>query len=646
MSMDLTNARLIVSKFSGGKCEHCPTPISKGDSILWDPETRKTVHEHCPKHVEVGPSTLWAVTEFRYKSDGKGGWNEHSVVEVARGDWSTCAEAYNKHLTLRRSQGFDMKPDANGSQWGTNGQGYKSKIWINPVETPSAPEKVGQWKAPAPAKSVELPEGVVGSPEQETIWNALANSDDHVVVKALAGTGKSFTCRVGMGVLPKSARILYLAFNKQIVREFEEGAPDNATVCTLNSIGFRTVKSAFPGVLVDDSKVKNLITELCPPGRLTNEDYREMLSVTQRLVELAQGYLLDGTNPNALLDIAERHEVELGGHQDAALELVPQVLLSSRERTGVVSYNDQLWLPVVLNLPTRKYDVIFVDEAQDLNRVQHALVLRLLAPGGRVVVVGDDHQAIYGFRGSDVNSIDNFCKLLEGTHKRIQQLPLTVTRRCPKAVVTKAQQYVPSIQALPEAKHGNVETVSESRAEALLSPGDMMVCRCNAPLLSVAFRLVRRGMKAVVRGRDIGQGLVTLVQKLQATDVNDLLIKVDAWVAKETAKVAGTNREETAVQLISDKAECVRVLAEDADSVTDLIARINTLFESGDASSRNAVVMSSIHRAKGLEAERVFWLNPEIECKSSQEWQRRQETNLRYVAVTRAKDTLFLVPGS
>jgi DNA helicase-2/ATP-dependent DNA helicase PcrA len=491
-------------------------------------------------------------------------------------------------------------------------------------------------------KTLPLPDGIVGSPEQDDIWDALANSRDHIVVKALAGTGKSFTCRVGMNVLPADCRILYLAFNKEIVREFEKGAPKNAQVKTLNAIGFRVVKNAFPNVQIDDSKVRNILTELLPAD-MPFDEHRALVAVVEKLVALAQGYLLDGNDIDALLEVANRHEIEMESVGERALALVPQVLQISKERTGVISYNDQLWLPVVLNLACPKFDVIFVDEAQDLNRVQHLLVLRLLAPGGRVVLVGDDNQAIYGFRGSDVDSIRNFCRLLEKTKKPVRQLPLTVTRRCPKKVVAQAQTYVPSLQALPNAKDGEVIPVCERAAENLYGLGDLVVCRCNAPLLSVAFRLIQKGVRAVVRGRDIGQGLISLVQKLRASDINDLLLKLDEWVGKECAKVAGTTREESATQTILDRAECIRVLAEDADSVTDLCARITNLFEGDSSDPSRCVVLSSIHRAKGLEAERVFWLNPGIEIKSSQEWQLRQEMHLKYVAVTRAKGTLYLV---
>ena len=60
---------------------------------------------------------------------------------------------------------------------------------------------------------------------------------------------------------------------------------------------------------------------------------------------------------------------------------------------------------------------------------------------------------------------------------------------------------------------------------------------------------------------------------------------------------------------------------------------------------QEAVLLSSIHRAKGLEAERVFLLFPDTlpHPKATQEWAKAQEFNLKYVALTRAKKDLFFV---
>ena len=62
--------------------------------------------------------------------------------------------------------------------------------------------------------------------------------------------------------------------------------------------------------------------------------------------------------------------------------------------------------------------------------------------------------------------------------------------------------------------------------------------------------------------------------------------------------------------------------------------------------SRSSVVLSTVHRAKGLEERRVFVLRPDqlpLRWQNQQKWELEQEYNLKYVSTTRAKEALFFV---
>lgn len=485
------------------------------------------------------------------------------------------------------------------------------------------------------------PTAITGSPEQNAIWDAIANTTDHIVVKALAGTGKSFTCRHAMAKAPRELKVLYLAFNKVIADEFGRGAPSHCEVKTINALGNRICKMSMR-TDIDGDKLGRIVENVFPRA---NQN-RAAGAVIERLVALCKSYLLDGMDMQLITDLANRHEIEIDADAAEGLPLIPEIINRCKTELGSIDFDDQVWLPVVLNLQTVKYDLIFVDEAQDLNPCQHAFILKLLRPAtGRMVIIGDDHQAVYGWRGSDVDSIDNLAKALDVTGLPVTTLPLTVTRRCPRNVVREAQAYVPALQHLPNAPDGTVERIKDDKAFDLYTPGAMVVCRTNAPLLGVAFQLIRRQIKAIVRGRDIGQGLQTLIRQMRAADMADLMEKLEAWERREITKVAKTRRADAAIQRIQDRAECIRALSEGCASITYLTGRIESIFanfESGGA-PKNAVVLSSIHRAKGLEAETVFWLYPEIKCPTDQDWQKKQEINLRYVAVTRAKSRLVYV---
>jgi hypothetical protein len=346
----------------------------------------------------------------------------------------------------------------------------------------------------------EIRPAVVGSDEQEAIWAEIVNGSGHVLVNALAGSGKSFTCREAMHRVSPSLRVLYLAFNRSIVKEFGSGAPQNASVKTLNGIGHTICLRGFDGVSINDKKESEIIARLFPcPWEWERDEYRDFVEDSRRLVALAQSHLIDPKDRDGLVMVADRHDVDVKGPDDPKIDLVRKVMKESRKLVKVISFNDQIWLPVIHNLPKPKYDLIFVDEAQDLNACQHQLVLGMLGKNGRCVVVGDVHQAIYGWRGSDTDSIPNLASKLSESLP-VKEFGLTVTRRCAKSIVRHAQQFVPAIRAMDNAIDGEVRYVSKAESRKQMVPGDMVVCRMNAPVVSAAYGLIGDGVKAVVRG--------------------------------------------------------------------------------------------------------------------------------------------------
>lgn len=503
----------------------------------------------------------------------------------------------------------------------------------------TAPSSSSEKKAPATPWTPPK-----GSEEQEAIWAEIVNGSTHMMVEAFAGTGKSYTCRHGMHFAKRAnpaLRIAYFAFSREIVAEFRHDAPEGVYVGTLNAAGYGVCKRALKCGDPNPDKVGDIVEELLGPGVKWNE-LRAIKSGVEALVSLCQGNLLEGS-PADLDALAAKYDVSIEStHRAKVYDLVPRVLALCEERTTIVSYEDQIWLPVVLGLPCTKYDLIFVDEAQDLNPCQHQLVSRMLAPKGRVVMVGDPNQAIFGFRGSDVASMANFANLLGD----VKPFSLSVTRRCPKSVVSEAQSYVPGIRALDDAPEGTVRRSNYDKGLAELSAGDMVLCRVNAPLVSIAYKLLREKRKAVIRGRDIGGQLLALINRLDAQSVPSLIQKAYDWHSKESAKLdARKKNSEAQQQALSDKLACLLAICEGADNLSEVKQTVETLFANFDASGRpkDAVILSSIHRAKGLEAPRVFWYDPSIRCRATQDWQQRQESNLGYVAVTRAKAELVYV---
>ena len=162
-----------------------------------------------------------------------------------------------------------------------------------------------------------------------------------------------------------------------------------------------------------------------------------------------------------------------------------------------------IFLPLRKGMVYPSYELVVIDEAQDMTRPQLEIAKRATTKDGRIFIVGDDRQAIYGFRGADAGALDRLKEQLQAT-----ELGLKTTYRCGRAIVERAREYVPDFEAAPTVEEGVVRYCPPSEMEQQATPGDFVLSRVNAPLMGVALGLIRRGVRARIRGREIGKGLV------------------------------------------------------------------------------------------------------------------------------------------
>lgn len=493
---------------------------------------------------------------------------------------------------------------------------------------------------------------VPGSPEQEAIWKAMSEGTTHLVIEAVAGSGKTFSMIQACLRLSKTTKIAFIAFNKHIASEaqgkLQASKCFNVTASTYHSLGLRALKAAYPNTQIADYKTDDIMERVPKPATMEPADWRHVIALTRKLVGFSKNYLLDETSADfesRLEEIADHHTVDLNGVGKSALTYVRGALQESRRLAAQqIDFDDMIWLPVVLGLSMpEKYDLLIVDEAQDTNLCQQRLAL-LACPQGRIVIVGDRFQAIYGFRGADVTAIPSMTERLRNTARGVEVYPLTVTRRCPKSHVELAQRIVPQIRAMEDAPEGELVTVNESTALSQMRPGDMVLCRCNAPLVNAAYALIRRGTKAVIRGRDLGKGLLDFVEKLErsATSIPTLIQALNLYRYEEMTRLSVLGDKATGrLAALYDRCDCLSELCSTVSSISELKARIESLFADfeSDGRPKEAVILGTVHRTKGLEAERVFVLKPELipHPAARQEWERVQEMNLAYVAATRTK---------
>ena len=196
------------------------------------------------------------------------------------------------------------------------------------------------------------------------------------------------------------------------------------------------------------------------------------------------------------------------------------------------------------------------------------------------------------------------------------------------------------IQSHPNAPEGSVTTAITYQVKDF-GPADAVLCRNVAPLLSFAFSCLRHDIPCRVAGREIGQGLISSIKKSKAETLPELVVKLNAAQDREMA-IALARHSESAAAAIEDKYECLSVLIDNAETVADLLRKIENLF---DDKRRDVLTLSTIHKAKGMEWEKVFILDWDLcPCRwAKQPWEQIQERNLQYVAVTRAKlDLIFI----
>lgn len=505
---------------------------------------------------------------------------------------------------------------------------------------------------------VQTEEKISWSPHQEAIFDHVRHGTGSATVKAVAGSGKSTTVKAASRLLPRGTRGVYLAFNRSVANDpkTRAGLAECVKPSTFHGACWWSLRRALAGALrskepkVDGDKVKKIIT-----GMLSEEDARLLGPAAAKLVGLAKqaglGHLV-ADEESWWYRTMDHFDVWIDANGEAnerdleaeAIGVARRAFARSRETIDVVDFDDMLYMALVRNVRLFRNDVVFIDEAQDTNAVQRALLRRMLTPGGRLYAVGDPAQAIYGFRGADSGSMAAIAQDFGCV-----ELPLTVSYRCPRAVVELAQTLVPYIEAAPGAREGTVGSAQMGDAWIKsLASTDAVLCRQTAPLLDVAFGLVRRGVGCRVMGRDIGEGLVNLIVRMKARDIDRLEEKLQRWAARETEKARARGNEGKAT-VVEDRHACVRAaieyLPENDRTVSGLVNSIERMFS--DNTGRGLITLCTAHKAKGGEWDRVHIIRPELmmSTRSRHEWVKEQERNLAYVAYTRAMQELTFVHG-
>ena len=512
---------------------------------------------------------------------------------------------------------------------------------------------------------MHLDQPLPATPEQLEIFHRLLcpeTPSEALVINACAGSSKTTTMVEGVnrmvaaGTEPRT--VLCLAFNKSIADTLAEKMPQGTTSKTLNALGHAALRSYFGSAKIDQRKLSRILAEIMPAYFDLQPAERRILV---RAIELAKmnGIWPTETQWNDGLSLAgekirfpqltpryinpldadsffhsfiqESDAAETLSPYSSYLPVVLTLDLIQSFTQQIFSFIDQIYLPAtVASISLPRYLNVFVDEAQDLSRIEQHLLEQIVSivPKGRLVAVGDRAQAIYAFKGADPAAFKNLAKKWKAHY-----LTLSISFRCAHAVVEEARHYDDRITAWDQSPRGQVSHLAPGEWNFTNLPaGTAILCRMNYPLVQAAITMIRNHLSVEFLGRDLANQLDDFLQ------IHSKRIKSMSglWAKLKNEYFQKLEKSPREADRVEDQTECLRAIADfyGIEEIRDLAPAIKRFF-----SMEGNLKLATIHKAKGLEFPHVALLRPDL-CPSpraSSPDEVQQEHNLLYVAITRAQ---------
>ncbi len=545
---------------------------------------------------------------------------------------------------------------------------------------------------------------MIFTPEQEAIFAFVQHGSGHGIIDAVAGAGKTTTIMECARFVENPSEVLFCAFNTSIAREihqkFQARGLHQVTVKTIHALG-RKILSAHVGgetpLKLDNKKYTAILQEegfqedLKPyyeqlialngfdPALLGNDRQQFAIKnliyrINQRLLDINQKLRSTLCKDNleefeALLahfgifneraqqnkNYAQRVKAYYHCHQ----QLLAKGNQLAEERM-IIDYTDMIYLPVKWQLsPLKKFNFLFIDECQDLSKAQFAIAAKYGRRAGRILAVGDPYQSIYGFTGADIESFDRV-----KNYTKAQQFPLTSCFRCPIKIIELAREIRPDIVGIKDYS-GEVKTITSEEITKLARPGDLIISRIKAPLVLLVFDFIDKNIPVQIHEDEAQDFINELKSLFKQPELNERLDRREGafevvrgkvksrweWIIEQKAKrisdpverqlfVVNENKYvEKRLDFLHKKAI---IWKDECPSITGVLKKIKQFI----SEKKQPIRLSSIHRAKGLEEDRVFIIDydklPYVQMEQK-DWERTQELNLEYVAITRAREVLYLV---
>jgi len=482
---------------------------------------------------------------------------------------------------------------------------------------------------------------------QLAILEYIRNESGNVYIDAVAGSGKTTMLQLIANKLSPFENSLFIAFNRHIKDAMVDRVPANVNIKTVHGLGYSFLMNTFnTKVKMDEQKYLNIARR---------EAYKYNIPQTQatvfaKEVSIILSYarsLMTGPTKETIANICKTYNIDLV-YFNQVVEAAPDVLLLGiKAAHDIIDFTDMIFIPVIYEMKSNiDYQSVLVDEAQDISTLQLRFIKSIQKENTRFVFVGDRNQSIYGFAGVLSTGTDT---IIDYFNTKVLKLPICY--RCPPSHIVLANHYT-NREILPAEgrETGTLKGISEYEIFEKVKPGDLVLCRYTAPLIRLCMDLNARGIKSWVRNSAFMDDLLILLTKiedytnalnLREEPLSELLDRFyDYYVFKCKPTLSNV---ESWIARLEDKLASIEAISTYYGS-TDFIEIAGNIKDFLKEPSDLRVCLSSIHKAKGLEADRVFIIRPDLLpsklAYSAEEIQ--QERNLTYVALTRAKKELYI----
>ena len=532
------------------------------------------------------------------------------------------------------------------------------------------------------------------TPEQQRVIDWMVEGQGNALVSSVAGSGKSTLITQCANQIPLSQKVIILSFNEKIATamqaKLKERIPNRflgdqddwkfTRAATLNSQGQRLIVNHYKyrlrqpcNFLVSKDKINDVIAALTDElyDRRTQRYLQQLdaykksalyplgtppvkpkrrpcYSAVTGLLRLSRASLYRPTQPSGsnLKEIIAFYGIEINVQLDLdwavqALQRIEAETIARFNESYQITLDEQIYMPWALDLrDPYPWDWIFVDECQDLSPLRIDLLRRLSKPMTRFVFVGDNDQSIYGWTGADPRCFDRIKSEFSP-----DTFELTSTFRCSHAVTELAQRYVPKITAFEGNLKGEVLKHPSGAPLPELKSGDAVLSRLKSGLINIAIRFIRGGCKFQGFEGLLDEKILDLLQGIYEEQSGSLSVTERlgrmAIIIETDIDVNGCTAEK--VELY-DLSVALKGLSEAFPTIRDFAGLRWQLHEVCKGTS-DGPLLSTIHKQKGAEFNNVlivdFSLLPLV-WPGQLDWEFEQELNLVYVAITRAKDKLYL----